>query len=60
MMKYLDVIGLGHLNPKIEDNAIDGEFYFRCTQEDLKYIGIGGLQAKKFREYLPNHPRQRA
>ena len=53
MMKYLDVIGLGHLNPKIEDNAIDGDVYFRCTQEDLKDIGIGGLQVKNIRMYLP-------
>ena len=35
MVTYLDAIALGHLNPIIRDNRLDGVFFLQCAQEDL-------------------------
>ena len=53
METHLDAIGLDHLNPVIRENALDGAFFLLCTPEDLQAIGIGPLQAKKIRMYMP-------
>ena len=53
MVTYLDAIALGHLNPIIRENGLDGVFFLHCTQEDLQAIGIGQVQRKKIRMYMP-------
>ena len=53
MVKYLDAIALGHLNPIIRANGLDGGFFLQCSQEDLQSIGIGQVQWKKIRMYMP-------
>ena len=53
MVKYLDAIALGHLNPIIRENGLDGAFFLKCAQEDLQAIGIGQVQWKKIRMYMP-------
>ena len=47
MVTYLDAIALGHLNPIIRENGLDGAFFLQCAQEDLQAIGIGQVQWKK-------------
>ena len=53
MVTYLDAIALGHLNPIIRDNALDGTFFLQCTLEDLQAIGIGLVQWTKIMMYMP-------
>ena len=53
MVTYLDAIALGHLNPLIRENGLDGVFFLQCEQEDLQAIGIGQVQRKKIRMYMP-------
>ena len=53
MVTYLDAIALGHLNPIIRENGLGGAFFLQCTQEDLQAIGIGPVQWKKIRMYMP-------
>ena len=53
MVTYLDAIALGHLNPIIRENGLDGVFFLQCAQEDLQAIGIGQVQWKKIRMYMP-------
>ena len=53
MVTYLDAIALGHLNPIIRDNGLDGAFFLQCAQEDLQAISIGQVQWKKIRMYMP-------
>ena len=53
MVTYLDAIALGHLNPIIRENGLDGVFFLQCAQEDLQAIGIGQVQCKKIRMYMP-------
>ena len=53
MVTYLDAIALGHLNPIIRENGLDGAFFLQCEQEDLQAIGIGQVQRKKIRMYMP-------
>ena len=33
MVTYLDAIALGHLNPIIRDNGLDGAFFLQCAQD---------------------------
>ena len=47
MVTYLDAIALGHLNPIIRENGLDGVVFLQCVQEDLQAIGIGQVQWKK-------------
>ena len=53
MVTYSDAIALGHLNPTIRENGLDGAFFLQCAQEDLQAIGIGQVQWKKIRMYMP-------
>ena len=53
MVIYMDAIALGHLNPIIRDNGLDGAFFLQCAQEDLQAISIGQVQWKKIRMYMP-------
>ena len=53
MVKYLAAIALGHLSPIIRENGLDGAFFLQCAQEDLQAIGIGQVQWKKIRMYMP-------
>ena len=53
MVTYLDAIALGHLNPTIRENGLDGAFFLQCAQEDLQAIGIGRVQWKKITMYMP-------
>ena len=53
MVTYLDAIALGHLNPIIRDNGLDGAFFLQCAREDLQAISIGQVQWKKIRMYMP-------
>ena len=53
MVTYLDAIALGHLNPIHRENGLDGVFFLRCPQKDLQDIGIGQVQWKKIRMYMP-------
>ena len=53
MVTYLDAIALGHLNPIIRDNGLDGAFFLQCVQQDLQTIGIGPLQWNQIRMYMP-------
>ena len=53
MVTYLDAIALDHLNPIIRDNGLDGAFFLQCAEEDLQAIGIGQVQRKKMRMYMP-------
>ena len=44
------------LNPIIKANGLDGAFFLQCAQdgqEDLRFIGIGQVQWKKIRTYMP-------
>ena len=53
MVTYLDALALCHLNPIIRENGLDGAFFLQCAQEDLQAIGIGQVQWKKIRMYMP-------
>ena len=53
MVTYLDAIDLGHLNHIFRDYALDGAWFLLCAQEDLQAIGIGQLQQKKIKTYMP-------
>ena len=53
MVKYLAAIALGHLSPIIREHGLDGAFFLRCAQKDLQAIGIGQVQWKKIRMYMP-------
>ena len=53
MVTYLDAIRLGHLNRTIRENGLDGAFFLECPQEDLQGIGIGPVQWKKIKLYMP-------
>ena len=53
METYLDAIALGHLNPIIRDNGLDGAFFLQLAQQDLETISIGWVQSKKIRLYMP-------
>ena len=53
MVTYLDAIDLGHLNPIIRDNGLNGAFFLQCAQEDLRAINIGQVQWKKIMMYMP-------
>ena len=53
MVTYLDAIALGHLNRTIRENGLDGAFFLECPQEELQGIGIGPVQWKKIKLYMP-------
>ena len=53
MFTHLDAIKLGHLKQIFRENALDGAFFLQCVQEDLQAIGIGQVQWKKIRMYMP-------
>ena len=53
MVIYMDAIALGHLNPIIRDNGLDGAFFLECEQKDLQAISIGQVQWKKIRIHMP-------
>ena len=53
MVTYLDAIALGHLNPIIRENGLDGVFFLQCAQEDLQAISIGQVQWENIRMYMP-------
>ena len=53
MVTCLDAIALGQLSPTIEHNGLDGAFFLQCAQEDLQAIGIGQVQWKNIRMYMP-------
>ena len=55
MMTYMDAIALGHLSPIIQENGLDGAFFLQCSQEDLRAIGIGPVQSKKIKMYMPQY-----
>ena len=53
MVTHLDAIALGHLKLIIREKELDGAFFIQCTQEFLQAIGIGRLQWKKIKRYMP-------
>ena len=53
MVTYLDAISLGHLNPVIRENGLDGVVFLQCAQEDLQAISIGQVQWENIRMYMP-------
>ena len=52
-LTYLDAIALGHLKLITREKELDGAFFLQCTREDLQAIGIGQVQRKKIRMYMP-------
>ena len=53
MAQYLHAIDLGHLAPAFMYNGVDGRFLLQCSNDDLRSIGVGPVQAKKITSYLP-------
>eukprot|EP00435_Cladocopium_sp_Y103_P040787 s1432_g11.t1 len=52
--QYLQFLGLGHIEEKFKENAVDGAMLVELSEEDLcKELGLLKLQAKKLVSRLP-------
>lgn len=52
--RYLNFLGLGHIEEKFKENAVDGAMLVELSEEDLcKELGLLKLQAKKLLSRLP-------
>ena len=57
MVSLLESISLGHLSKAFIENGLDGDFFLRCSQEELAKIGLTALQFKKIMAYAPGGPK---